>query len=359
MNPTRRISPADWLRPWRALLLIAALMLTAAALASDENVQPLQEQVSPDRTWRVRIESRIHAGASSAVADWYQGNGRGDYRHLTTAPLKNYTAPVLAYVTNTGALVTMGDEGNDRALMLVIYSPDGRLVQSWPLIMLFRSDYLTCLLHKADEESGDDAVGPLYWLSTSGRFSEREGRVYVRDRLSGSLEINTQNGDIKSLEVPCSFPLGEMTWELGDSPQWKPSRHLPSAFLGKTYLLKVFANMDRKWRLEQIEYAGTEHSTYEGLAQMLSSGARVTGRGEALGLPVLYSELFEEDDGIKQVSAVSGDNTRALRLSIVWRPGTVDETAAVTAELKALMAGIRRINAPRAGDAKSDAESGR
>jgi hypothetical protein len=44
--------------------------------------------------------------------------------------------------------------------------------------------------------------------------------------------------------------------------------------------------------------------------------------------------------GIKHVSAISADQTRSMRLTISWRPGKDDEPGAVTAALKALMAGI-------------------
>ena len=326
-------------------LIIAALLVPSLAFGAAEDAQPAHMQVSPDGAWQVRIESRTNASATSALAHRYQGNGKGEYRHITTAPLKNRVSPDLAYLSNNGALVTIGDRDGERQLMLAIYSSDGKLVKSWSLMFLFRSDYLACMLYKADEErDGESGVGPLYWLATSQRFSESADRLHIRDRLLGSLEVDTRSGEVKSLEGPCKLPLGEMTWELGNNPHWKPSRHLPSIFQGRSYLLKIFADTDRKWQLDQIEYASTERSAYDGLAEMLPRGARITGRGEALGLPVLYSELFEEDDNIKHVSAVSGDKTRALRLTIMWRPGKVDETAAVTAELRALMAGIRRVN---------------
>jgi hypothetical protein len=299
----------------------------------------------------VRIEPGGESGATSAMAHWDKLDGQKSYQRKRSAPLENRLSPTLAYLTNTGALVTIGDWNENRNLMLAVYSPDGKLLQSSSLMDLFRSEYLACVLHKADEERGNDGVGPLYWLARGESFSERGERVFVRDRLSGSLEVDTRNGEVESLEAECKLPLGEMTWELGDLRQWKPSRYLPSAFTGKTYLLKIFSMVDRKWRLEQVvaECREWKCSSYDDLKKLLSRDARITGRGELLGLPIVYLELFESDSGIKQVAALSGDGRRSMRLNIQWRPRKQDETAAVMAELKSLIAGMRRV--PESGAA--------
>ena len=223
MNPSRRSNPSHRRRPVPTLLVITGLLVPALALGNDEIVPLPQVQLSPDGAWQVRIESRAHADSTSAIAHWYQGNGQGEYRHITTAPLKNRVSPGLAYLSNTGALVTIGDRDEERQLMLAIYSSDGSLVKSWSLMFLFRSDYLACMLYKADEErEGESGVGPLYWLATSEQFSESADRLYIRDRLLGSLEVDTRSGEVKSLEGPCKLPLGEMTWELANLPRWKP-----------------------------------------------------------------------------------------------------------------------------------------
>jgi len=337
------------LRKTAILALLGGVPAVAASASATTMVLPnVQVFVSHDSEWLVRIETRpSFSNASTATAHWHRVDGTGEYRRKVSAPLRNRRAPMLGYLTNTGTLVTIGDWDDERNLMLAVYASDGKLRQSWSMIDMFSSDYMACLLRKADAERDGGSLGSLYWLAKFEQFMEDQDSVWIRDRLFGQIQVDTRTGAIKLLEGPCEQPLGAMTWDLGETPRWKPSRHEPSVNQGTAYLLKIFGQPELKWQLEQIEYATTEGSTFDGLAQMLPVDARVTGRGEALGLPVLYSEYFEEVDNIRHVSAVSGDKTRALRLSISWRPVKgKDETAAATAELKTLIAGMKRVEKP-------------
>jgi hypothetical protein len=142
---------------------------------------------------------------------------------------------------------------------------------------------------------------------------------------------------------PEKAALDGWTWELGAARNWTPSRIEPTPLQGKDYLLKAYVDEKRKWGLELIEYACATCSTYDDPSGMVVSDAKITGRGTAARLPALYYEIVE-DSGIKHVAAVTGDKSRALRITIRWRLRVPDETSAAEAELKVLLAQIHRLN---------------
>lgn len=192
-------------KAWSVVVLAAGALAAATLAAGSTVIVPtVRVFVSHDSEWLVRVETRpSFSNTRSATAHWHLVDGTGEYRRRVTAPLRNRRAPMLGYLTTTGTLITLGDWDDEQKLMLAVYASDGKLLQSWSTMDMFSSDYMACLLRKANADRDGDSLDSLYWLAKFDRFMEDRDSVWISDRLFGQIQVDAQSGAIKTHEGAC------------------------------------------------------------------------------------------------------------------------------------------------------------
>jgi hypothetical protein len=181
-----------------AMLVAMVCSYTVSALSVS---RPVQVFTSVSGEWVVRVShSRMEPDTRSSVARWYQLNAENEYRRVAVMPLKNASAPGLAYITNRGALITLGDERDDVAEAVGVYSNVGQHLRSWPLDQLFNQAELACIWKLTP---GAEISITNFWRSEEPiLYFESHELVVVKDRLGGEIQINAKTGEIRVFSEP-------------------------------------------------------------------------------------------------------------------------------------------------------------
>jgi hypothetical protein len=149
--------------------------------------------------------------ARSSVARWYQLDAQNEYRRVAVMPIKNASPPALAFVTDRGALITLGDVQDDVTQAVGVYSNAGQHLRSWSLDQLFSQAEQACMWNLSQ---GAEISITKFWRSEEPiQYYNSQELVVVKDRLGGQIEINAKDGEVrvfsegrreKLMKAPCS-----------------------------------------------------------------------------------------------------------------------------------------------------------
>jgi hypothetical protein len=169
----------------RARVAIVCLAICGNAWALTR-IPDVRAFVSPNGEWIVRIES---TGIPSENAKWFRFVD-GAYKPVAQARLANALGPALAYVTDRGELLTIGDLTDKTAeLAIVAYSSNGRHLKTTTESEIFADNEITCFRKSAE---GID------WLPNWGGVEVRgdKNAVQIEDALGGTIIVRMDTGNV-------------------------------------------------------------------------------------------------------------------------------------------------------------------
>ena len=183
------------------LRLLAFLVACACAVPTpahaDSWARPVVREIfSASRDHFVRIVPGDDLGAvvgfagsakgKPAIAEYYRRFPDRSYRLVQSVPLLNPVAPVDAFVSNDGRLVTV-DNWHNRGYgqVLAVYGADGRLVKSYALSELFP---------KAAVDAFPHSVSSIHWHQGPVYLNQDQRTLYLMVAEGHDLVLGLETG---------------------------------------------------------------------------------------------------------------------------------------------------------------------
>ena len=181
--------------------LALALCLVTGAAGADSWSNPLpRAYASPTGLRVVRVIPGTDKGAvlgyqgaprgAPARAIVYRLNTGGDYAKSTEFELLNPISPMFAAVSDNGELITL-DNWHNMGIgesVVVVYSPQGRVVRSLGLAIIYSAEELAKL---------PLSVSSIWWrCGSDAELHPRSPKLEFMDALGSSVEISLKTGEV-------------------------------------------------------------------------------------------------------------------------------------------------------------------
>ena len=203
------------------LCLAAWLSALAGPVRADDWPGPVVREIfSASRDHFVRIVPGDDLGAvvgfsgspkgKSATAEYYRRFPDRSYRLVQTVTLLNPVAPVDAFVSNDGRLVTVDNWHNlGYGAVLAVYGADGRLVKSYALADLFPKPDLDAFAH---------SVSSIHWHKGPVYLNQDQRTLYMMVSDGHDLVLGLESGRF----AYCETRAAKFVCRTGTADKWRP-----------------------------------------------------------------------------------------------------------------------------------------
>jgi len=150
-------------------------------------------RVTPGKSWGDTIGFKGAAKGPYASAEFYRRQSDRSYKLMHTVTLLNPVAPVGAFVTNDGRLITI-DNWHNRGYgaAVAIYDAAGKVVMAYALSDLFSAEEVEAFSH---------SVSSIHWHNGPVYLNADQRTLYVMIRSGVDLVIGVESGNYAYCET--------------------------------------------------------------------------------------------------------------------------------------------------------------